>query len=70
MVVAGLTVEKFGCKKLFVVGGLVQVSYFTPQCSWLKRGARSIDVLMYWHGHLHNKTANSVTLAKLKVYTL
>jgi len=32
-VVAGLTVERFGRKKLFVGGGLVQVSYFSPaQC--------------------------------------
>jgi len=30
-VVTGLTVERFGRKKLFVGGGLIQVSYFIPR---------------------------------------
>jgi len=74
-VITGLTVERFGCKKLFVSSGLMQVSYFTPSVLVTEEGggARSIDVslniLMYWHGHLYSKLQIQ-SLPQLKVYSL
>jgi len=40
MVVAGLSVERFGHKKLFVGSGLIQVSYFTPPVLVVEEGGR------------------------------
>jgi len=42
-VVTGLTVERFGRKKLFVSSRLMQVSYFTPSLLVTEEGGGKVD---------------------------